>query len=154
MNFLSSAFIAMCFTVVVGACLFVGYTFRIRIRYPFALVITHVAGATLTVILFTIFLVHRTIIPVNGNRNIFALVSYSFLLVTFVTGLVFFIRYDFRRRYIGIKRLSLHIVMAAFTVFSLSGTTAIYTSFAHKDMYHVPGSAMYNVHKHASVHQK
>ncbi|QQE77703.1 hypothetical protein [Alicyclobacillus sp. SO9] len=140
-------------TAIVGLVLFSGFTLRISIRYPLILVATHVASASTTFILFTILLVHRLTSTQTGVQ-VFVLISYMVLVVTFVSGIYFFFRYDAQRKRMRYFLLLFHLMSASLTfIFVISSLAAFRVPHPHSQQY-TPGGAMYNVHKHHTIHQR
>jgi len=156
-SLLMGAFVGLCVGSILGAVLFIGYTFRKRIHYPMVWVVAHISTISVTLILFTIAFVAKSNLVLHDGYDakfIFFSTSYAVFLATFITGISFFFRYDFRRRHISLRLLSVHLVMSAFTFFGFAATLALYTPNAIPIGDKYAGSSWYAVHKHAAVHQK
>lgn len=137
-------------TAVLGLLLFCGYTFRLRIVYPFALVTGHVVSATVTMILFCVLLYHLATDSANVQMyaQIIAWVSFAALIVTFLSGLYFYLWFNARRRGLKNGMLVTHLLMAAVSFsFAVSGVAGI-AGTQPTDRSHLYPPSMYNFHKH------
>lgn len=141
------------FTAIVGLVLFSGFTLRINMRYPLLLVTTHVASASITFVLFTILLVQRLTSTQTGVQ-VFVLISYFILVVTFISGVYFFFRYDARRRGMRYLLLVFHLVSASLTFIFTVSSLAAFREPQTQPQHYTPGGAMYNVHKHHTIHNR
>lgn len=134
-------------TAFFGIFLFVGYTFRVRIRYPLALVTCHVVSALVTVVLFCFLLVQQLHAPnLHQYAVVVAWLSLVAILITFVSGFYFYLRYNVRRRGLRTGLLVTHLLMAAVS-FVCAAASIAELSVPPKANNLYPGS-MYNYYKH------
>ena len=94
MSFLDWSYVGLLVASVLGAILFFGYTFRIRIAYPFVLVSLHLTTVLITFILFTIAFVQILNANPSALKAGFIILTYVVFILTLLTGLFFFVRYD------------------------------------------------------------
>lgn len=121
MNLLDWSYIGLLVASLLGAVLFLGYTFRVRIAYPFVLVSLHMSTVVITFILFTIALVQGLDQGPFTFRTWFLILTYVVFLLTLLTGLFFFVRYDLRRKIMRLPLISTHLVMAVMTFICFTG---------------------------------
>lgn len=141
-------FLALLITASFGIVLFTGYTFRVRIRYPFALVTSHVVSAFITVILFSILFVQklRFGFPAHSYSPFVLWPALVLLLATFASGVHFYFKYNARRLGLRNALLIAHLFMAALSFVAVIASTAE-LSVPPKPTNLYPGS-MYNFYKH------
>ncbi len=121
MSILDWAYTSLLLSSTFGALLFLRYTFRIRVQYPLYLVNSHLLTVFLTLILYTIVFIKEFVHHPTWNfHNAFMTVSYIVFILTLGTGLAFYIRYDLRKRILGLQLVSTHLVMAGLTFIFLT----------------------------------
>lgn len=141
-------FLVLLVTAVFGLWLFAGFTFRVRPRYPFALVTSHVIGATASLVLFCILVVrwfahHQA---VHSYAPVVLIIALVVLLATFLSGLYFYFGFNVRRRHLTYKLLITHLAMAALAfIFAIAGIAEA-SGPVHTQKFYP--SSMYNFHKH------
>lgn len=145
-------FFSLLVTSVFGIWLFVGFTFRLRPRYPFLLVTCHVVGATVTVVLFCSLFVKWLIQPQVGYSYapVILWIGLFMILATFLSGLYFYFFFDARRRGLGYKLLITHLVMAALSFVFVIASIAQLSGPLHSQHF-FPGNK-YNFYKHQRAH--
>lgn len=78
-------------------------------------------------------------------------ISYATFVITYLTGLTFYIRFDIRRRPLRRRLLGLHLIMTVFTFIFLTGAMAV-TAFpmTAKSSQHAPkqSTMLYLVRQH------
>lgn len=141
-------FVLLFVTASIGIWLFVGYTFRARIRYPLLLVTTHVISATLTVIAFIwLFITQRHWSQHHATAFVILCVSLVMVLVTYLSGLYFYGKFNVRGRGLKSKLLISHLVMAALSFVCVASSVAELSAAQPPTSHNYPGS-MYNFYKH------
>lgn len=141
-------FILLLITAGFGIWLFVGYTYRLRPRYPLIVVSSHVISALVTVILFTVLLVrwiHRGNFA-HGYEIFVLYVAYFVVLITFLFGMYLYVRYNLRKRGLTMRLLVAHLVMAALSFVAVVTGVAELSVPIHTA--HIYPGTMYNYHKH------
>lgn len=121
MNILDWSYLGLLMASLMGAILFFGYTFRIKIAYPFVLVSLHLTVVGVTFILFTAAFIHIFQVKTSALEVGFFTLSYVVFVLTLVTGLFFFLRYDLRRKIMRLPLVSTHLVMAVVTFICFTG---------------------------------
>ena len=115
---LNLSYISLCVTSLLGALLFFGFTFRVRIKYPLRIVSAHVVMATITTVLLCAAVAQALLAPrvagsVSAPWSAAMLVAGSLLLLfTYALGLYFYLRYDARRRHLRLQSVALHLSLA------------------------------------------
>lgn len=159
MSLLDWSYIALLVSSLMGAVLFVGYTFRVKLAYPILVVSLHLIAIIATFILFTIFMVQTFFTKIPAFSFGFILVTYGIFVLTFLIGLFFFVRYDLRRKILHLPLLSTHLVMAVLTFTSFTSLMA----FSIGEQIHLPNKSIavgaaspdwYFFHKHQYLHHE
>ncbi len=122
------SYISLCVTSLLGALLFLGFTFRARIKYPLRIVTAHVIMATVTTLLLCGAVVQALLAPrragsASGPWPTAMLVAGALLLlVTYALGLYFYLRFDARRSRLRLQSVALHLSLAGLSfVFITTG---------------------------------
>lgn len=131
MTLLDWTYLSLWITSLSGALLFFGFTFRTLVKYPFAIVVSHVLLATLTLLLFTASLA-QALLGVNAFTahavSTLSLSSgYAFFVFTYAVGVYFFLRFDAKRRRVRMQSIALHLSMAGLTFIFVTSAFAMVT---------------------------
>lgn len=127
MNLLSWSYLSLLVASFFGLMLFFGFTFRIKVHYPFSLVTLHLSSVILTFLLFTAALA-QDIFGGHTSRGFqldYTIFVYIVFLITLGTGLFFFLRYDLRKKILHLPLVSTHLVMAGLTFILLTAFMAL-----------------------------
>jgi hypothetical protein len=135
---------AFIITSLFGLYLFAGYTFRIKVHYPLVLVTSHVIAAATTTVLFAILMI-RMLSSLNQSGTftaVFALISFALVVLTLMSGIVFYFRFDARRRRTRWGLIITHLMMASLSfIFAISSIATVAEPRHHQKSY--TGDAWY-----------
>ena len=121
MNVLDVSYLTLGIASAFGAVLFIGFTFRVKVHYPVALINTHLLMIAVTCILLTIHVVSQVAFrTVHGFNFALMLMTYALFLVTFITGMSFYLKFNVKRfrskrRPPRARWVSTHLIMATVT---------------------------------------
>ena len=124
------SYISLCLTSLLGALLFFGFTFRVRIRYPLRIVSLHVILASITTALLCLAAVQALFFrPARTAASPWAaallVAGLLLLLFTYALGLYFYLRYDARRRHLKLQSLVLHLSLAGLSFIFITSAFAV-----------------------------
>ena len=125
------SYISLCVTSLLGALLFFGFTFRVRIKYPLRIVSAHVVMASVTTVLLCAAFVQALLAPFGAATvpapwsSAVLIAGCLLFLVTFALGLYFYLRYDARQRHLRLQSVALHLSLAGLSFIFITAAFAV-----------------------------
>lgn len=129
MSLLNWSYAALLAASAAGAMLFFGFAFRSKVRFPINLVKLHVVLASLAWLLLTAaiveFAVHGGLAQPSFDF-VFAGTSYVVFLLAYLSGLLFFLKFDLHRRRLRLRFVAAHLILAALAFIMVTSSVALY----------------------------
>ncbi|KUO95006.1 hypothetical protein [Ferroacidibacillus organovorans] len=158
---LLDAYIALIIASAIGAILFVGYTFRVKIAYPIRIVQLHVLTTLVAMALFTIATWDKIALSgyfAHATFGLWFLISsYLIGLITLILGFAFYWQFDAKFRVLRLRFIAIHLTLAGISFIFFTSAVILYQFPVHIETNRVIGSrsgAWYILHRNEVLRQK